>query len=119
MSFHQPIKSNKVITFYFSQKVVGQTSRKVPSFKSSENKITLQKDNKIKEIDSNRNIIGKLLSFSIKANRLINFEEALNPNKAGLFEGRFFWRGQFDPPPPPSSYFKKNLSNINMTLYNC
>ena len=39
------------------------------SFKSSENKITVQKDNKIKEIDENRNIIGKLLSFSIKANQ--------------------------------------------------
>ena len=51
ISFHQPVKSNKV-----------------PLFKSSENKITLQKDNKIKEIDANKNIIGKLLSMSIKAN---------------------------------------------------
>ena len=34
----------------------------------------------------------------------------LNPNKAGLFEGGFFWRSQ---------YFKKNESNINITLYNC
>ena len=42
----------------------------------------------------------------------------LNPNKAGHFEGSFFWgEGQIDPTPP--SYFKKNLSNINITLYNC
>ena len=57
--FHQPVKRNKV-----------------PSFKSSENKITLKKDNKVRELDTNRNIIGKLLSLSIKANRLINLEEA-------------------------------------------
>ena len=38
-----------------------------------------------------------------------------NPNKAGPFEGSFFWGGQIDPP----SYFKKNLSNINISLYNC
>ena len=42
------------------------------------------------------------------------------PNKTGLIEGSFggvfFWGGdQFDPP----SYFKKNLSNINITLCNC
>ena len=43
------------------------------------------------------------------------FVSLLNPNKAGLFEGSFFWGGQFDPP----SYFQKNLSNINITLYNC
>ena len=58
--FHQPVKRNKV-----------------PSFKSSKNKITLKKDNKVREIDANRNIIGILLSLSIKANRLINFDEAL------------------------------------------
>ena len=51
-------------------------------------------------------------------------EKSVNPNKAGLFEGifpwgDFFWgEGRFDPPPPPSC-FKKNLSNINITLYNC
>ena len=38
-----------------------------------------------------------------------------NPNKAGLFESSFFWGGQFDAP----SYFKKNLSNMSITLYNC
>ena len=42
------------------------------------------------------------------------------PNKAGLIEGSFggIFLGagdQFDPP----SYFKKNLSNINITLCNC
>ena len=35
------------------------------------------------------------------------------------FEGSFFLGGgQFDIPPIPS-YFKKNLSNINIALYNC
>ena len=43
---------------------------------------------------------------------------SFNPNKAWLFEGSFLWgEGQFGTPPP--SYFKKNLSNINITLYNC
>ena len=48
---------------------------------------------------------------------------SVNPNQAGLFEGSFScgrvggvgeW-GEFDPP----SYFKKNLSNFNITLYSC
>ena len=39
-----------------------------------------------------------------------------NPNKAGLFEGSFSWGwGQLT----PRLYFKKILSNINVTLYNC
>ena len=45
-----------------------------------------------------------------------------NPNKAGLFMDSFFLEGggQFaPPPPPPRSYFKKNLSNINVTSCNC
>ena len=34
-------------------------------------------------------------------------------NKAGHFEGSFFWKGRhFDPIPP--LHFKKNLSNINI-----
>ena len=45
--------------------------------------------------------------------------QALNPNKTGLFDGSIFLRwgggGQFYTP----SYFKKNLTNINITLYNC
>ena len=48
-------------------------------------------------------------------------------NKAGPCEGSFFWRKvggvgiNLTPPPPPQplSYFKKNLSNIIITLYNC
>ena len=44
--------------------------------------------------------------------------DAFNSNKAGLFEGSISCGegrgGQFDPP----SYLKKNLSNINITLYN-
>ena len=39
---------------------------------------------------------------------------SLNPNKAGLFEDIFFWGGSIWP--PPLSYFKKNLSNINITI---
>ena len=40
----------------------------------------------------------------------------LNPNKARFFEDSFFWEGgQIE----TSSYFKKNLSNMNITLYNC
>ena len=40
----------------------------------------------------------------------------INPNKAELFEVSFSWgMGHFDTP----SYFKNNLSNINITLYNC
>ena len=32
---------------------------------------------------------------------MLSFENSFNPNKAGLFEGSFFWEGgggQFDPP---------------------
>ena len=36
----------------------------------------------------------------------------LIPNKPGLYEGSFFWGYHI-------SYFKKNLSNINITLCNC
>ena len=42
-------------------------------------------------------------------------ERFFNPNKARLFEGSFSGGNQFD----PLSYFKKYLSNINITLYNC
>ena len=40
-----------------------------------------------------------------------------SPNKAGLFKRSFSGGrgGSIDPP----SYFKKNLTNINITLYNC
>ena len=43
------------------------------------------------------------------------------PNKAGLFEGSFSRgeRGVNLIPPPLPSYFKKNLSNFNITLCNC
>ena len=42
----------------------------------------------------------------------------LNPNKAGLFEGSFFGGG-WGVSLTPLSYFKKNLSNINITVYKC
>ena len=43
-------------------------------------------------------------------------EVFFNPNKAGLFEGSIFWGGGGD---GRVSLTQKNLSNINMTLYNC
>ena len=40
----------------------------------------------------------------------------VNPNKTWFFEGSFFWwGGQFNPP----FMFQEDLSNINLTLYNC
>ena len=54
------------------------------------------------------------------------FCQHFNPNKAGFFEGSFTWvevnltpQPPPRPPPPPPhppSYFKKNLSNINITF---
>ena len=44
----------------------------------------------------------------------------LNPNKAGLFEGSFFGGDAGGGIIlTPLSYFKKNLSNINVTVKNC
>ena len=40
----------------------------------------------------------------------------VNPNKAVLFEGIFFWGGVIL---TSSSYYKKNLANVIITLYNC
>ena len=43
-----------------------------------------------------------------------------NPNKAGLFECSFSWEGvNLTLPSSPPSYFKNNLSNVNITLCNC
>ena len=61
--------------------------------------------NKIKTINDLENKNDLVCKTKIK----------LNPNKAGLFEGSFFWGVNLI----PLSYFKKNLSNINITLYNC
>ena len=49
--------------------------------------------------------------------QLLRYLSSLNPNKAGFFESSFFWAGVNLSPPP--SYFKRNLSNINITLCNC
>ena len=57
-----------------------------------------------------RNYFNKLRGFKKK-------KIFFNPNKAGLFYGSFF-RGEWANL-NPLSYFKKNLSNINITLYNC
>ena len=49
----------------------------------------------------------------------VYFTLIINPNKAGLFEGRFSLGGgrvNLSAPPPPPSYFKKNLSNFDETL---
>ena len=58
--------------------------------------------------------------FRIKKQTSDNVSETtFNPNKAGLFEGSFFWGeggGKFEPFYP--SYFKKNSSSINITLHN-
>ena len=46
----------------------------------------------------------------------------LNPNKVGLFEGSFFFvegGGGRGVSLTPLSYFKKNVSNNNITVYNC
>ena len=58
--------------------------------------------NKIKTINDLENKNDLVCKTKIK----------LNPNKAGLFEGSFFWGVNFT----PHSYLKKNLSNINTTL---
>ena len=55
------------------------------------------------------------------------FSVNFNPNKDGLFEGTFCWGegvggevGRWVRPPPyTASYFQKNWSNTNTTLYNC
>ena len=53
------------------------------------------------------------LSTQDNAKLLKQSKSGFNPNKAGLFEGSFsLGEGR-------GSYFKKNLSNINITLYNC
>ena len=46
------------------------------------------------------------------------FHSELNPNKAGLFEGSFF-RGDLNLTSSLHPSYFKNLSNINITLYNC
>ena len=50
------------------------------------------------------------------------YNKKFNPNKPEYL-GVVFTRekGGFNltPQPPPPSYFKKNLSNINTTLYHC
>ena len=44
------------------------------------------------------------------ANKAVLFED-----ETVVFEGTFFWRVNLI----PSSYFKKNKSNTDITLYNC
>lgn len=50
---------------------------KVPSF-SSNKKVQLRKDNKLKVVEANRNIIGRLFSISAKTNKPVNLEVALS-----------------------------------------
>ena len=61
-------------------------------------------------------LIAEILSLDDL--KLIAKIRGINPNKDGLFQGSFSWgRGRVNLTPP--SYYKKNLSNINITLYNC
>ena len=62
-------------------------------------------------------IMGRLGCIANVASILSIILLPLNPNKAALFEGSFFWgEVNLTLPLSPPSYFKKNLSNINITL---
>ena len=89
-------------------------------------KILIVSDDMIADMINNKKLNPVVTELFIR-DRTLNIslifitQSYFNPNKDELFEGSFFWGwGQFDPPLSiPPSYFKKNLSNINMTLYNC
>ena len=70
-------------------------------------------------LDQNVSIVFVNNIYTVNIKTVCDIKLYINPNKAGLFEGSFSCGGgkggQFDPP----SYFKKNLSNLNETLYNC
>ncbi len=59
--FHEPIKRQKLVLFDNSLK-----------------KTTIKRNNVVKTIKINRNILGKLLVISTKRERAINFELALS-----------------------------------------
>ena len=63
--------------------------------------------------------ILKLCGNPINKPLVTILKKCFNPNKAGLFEGSFSWGEEWGSMWSPPSYFKKNLSNINTTLYNC
>ena len=58
------------------------------------------------------------ISFNIYKKWFGEMSNPINPTIAGLFEGSFSceegWVNLTSP-----SYFKKNLTNINITLYDC
>ena len=70
----------------------------------------------MKEFPGRLRAVKELNESSIKMHFGERFFEFPNPNKAGLFEGSFWWG---ESKLTPQSYFKKNLSNINITLHNC
>ena len=61
-------------------------------------------------------LIAEILSLDDL--KLIAKIRGINPNKDGLFQGSFSCGGGRVNLTPPS-YYKKNLSNINITLYKC
>ena len=77
---------------------------------------TNPKSKKKQEIRKNNDIKTQKLVIILGDSMAYYWYKHVNPNKAGFFEGSFFWGGLNL---TPSSYFKKNLSNINITLYNC
>ena len=46
-----------------------------------------------------QNIIYFKHENKARINSKVVLQYYINPNKAGLFEGSFFWAGKFDPPP--------------------
>ena len=102
--------------------VMSALSKNKPYVKQNKTQLEKQKlfinGSKLLNLHSNKKKIKKNRKI-IKIVFLRKCRKLLNPNKACLLEGSFFWGGgcQFDAPPP--SYFQKNLSNININLYNC
>ena len=58
--FHQPIKRNQLITF-----------------KDTSKSVTVKKGNQAVNLNVNRNVIGALLSYSARLNKVIDLENAL------------------------------------------
>ena len=63
-------------------------------------------------------IMSTSYSSVLEHERFVSNQLIFNPNKAGLFEVSFSF-GVGGGNLILSSDFKKNLSNINITLYNC
>ena len=57
--------------------------KRLKLFKDSSKKIMLKKDNTVKTIEANRNILGTLLACSFKLQKIIDFEKGLFPTPTG------------------------------------